>query len=144
MQNNYKMKSSEAICLILIVMINKLVINIPYYITNLVGTGALVNLIYIGAIGLIFVLFLNQLFKKFPNSDIIDISEFLGGKFLKNCMGIIFIIAFFLVAYITLNDFLNLLKTVYFQNSPAIFLLLFFMIGIITANITRFSCHCTH
>ena len=56
MQNNYKMQNLEAIFLIILVMINKLIINIPYYITDLVGTGAIINLIYIGIIGLIFVI----------------------------------------------------------------------------------------
>ena len=138
MSNNYKMQNSEAIFLIIIVMINKLIINIPYYITDLVGTGALINLIYIGILGLFFVFFLNHFFQRFPNYDIIDISEFLGGKFLKTVMGIIFAIFFFFVAYVTLSDFANLLKTVYFKNSPFIFILLFFMIGILIANLVRF------
>ena len=131
-------KSIVLIFLIIIVMINKLIINIPYYITDLVGTGVLINLIYIGSLGLIFVLFLNHFFQKFPNSDIIDISEFLGGKILKIIMGIIFVIFFFFVAYVTISDFTNLLKTVYFKNSPLIFILLFFMIGALIANLVRF------
>lgn len=138
MQNNYKMQNLEAIFLIIIVMINKLIINIPYYITDLVGTGAIINLIYIGIIGLIFVILLNYFFQKFPNSDIIDISEFLGGKTLKIIMSIIFICSFFFVAYVTISDFSNLLKTVYFKNSPLIFILLFFMIGILIANLVGF------
>lgn len=139
MSDNYKMQKFEAICLILIVMVNKLVLNIPYYIIDLVGTGALVNLIYVGIIGLIFVLILNYLFQKFPNSDIIDISEFLGGKILKVIMGIIFIIFFFFVSYITLSDFANMVKTIYFSHSPLIFVLLFFIIGIVVANFFGFK-----
>ena len=138
MQNKYKMQNLEAIFLIIIVMINKLIINIPYYITDLVGTGAIINLIYIGILGLIFVLFLNHFFARFPNSDIIDISDFLGGKILKTIMGIFFACFFFFVAYVTLSDFANLLKTVYFKNSPLIYLLLFFMIGALIANLVRF------
>ena len=139
MTNNYKLQKYEAICLILIVMVNKLILNIPYFIIDLTGTGAVVNLIFIGILGLIFVLCLNYLFQKFPNSDIIDISEFLGGKVLKFIMGIVFIIFFFLVSYITLSDFVNMLKTIYFGKSPQIFILLFFMIGAIVANFVGFK-----
>lgn len=139
MSNNYKMQKYEAICFILIVMVNKLVLNVPYYMIDLVGTGSVINLIYIGIIGLIFVLCLNYLFQRFPNSDIIDISEFLGGKFFKIIMGIIFTIFFLLVSYITLSDFANMIKTIYFQNSPLIFVLLFFMIGIVIANLVGFK-----
>lgn len=139
MTNNYKLQKYEAICIILIVMVNKLILNVPYYVIDLVGTGAVVNLIYIGILGLIFVLVLNYLFQKFPNSDIIDISEFLGGKFLKIIVGIIFVIFFFLVSYITLSDFANMIKNIYFGNSPLIFILLFFMIGIVVANMSGFK-----
>lgn len=137
--NTYKMQKYEAVCLILIVMVNKLILNVPYYIIDLVGTGAVINLIYVGVLGLIFVLCLNYLFQKFPNSDIIDISEFLGGKVFKIIMGIIFIIFFFLVSYITLTGFTNVIKTIYFGNSPLIFILLFFMIGIVIANFVGFK-----
>ena len=139
MSNNYKMQKYEAICLILIIMINKLILNVPYWIIELVSTGAVINLIYIGILGLIFVLLLNYLFQKFPNSDIIDISEFLGGKFLKSITGIIFIVFFFLVSYITLSDFTNMLKTIYFGKTPQIFILLFFIIGIIIASFVGFK-----
>jgi len=137
--NSYKMQKLEAICLILIVMVNKLILNVPYYIINLVGTGSIINLIYIGIIGLIFVLLLNYLFQKFPNYDIIDISEFLGGKLLKILMGIVFVCVFFFAAYISLSDFVNMIKTVYFDNSPLIFILLFFMIGIVVSNLVGFK-----
>ena len=137
--NNYKMQKLEAIYFILIIMVNKLILNIPYYVTNQVGTGAIINLIYIGIIGLIFVLILNFLFERFPNSDIIDISEFLGGKILKTIIGIIFIAFFFLVSYVTLSTFSNMIKIIYFENSPLIFILLFFIIGIVITNLIGFK-----
>lgn len=36
MSNNYKMEKYEAICLILIIMVNKLILNVPYYVIDLV------------------------------------------------------------------------------------------------------------
>ena len=139
MITNYKLQKYEAICIILIVMVNKLILNVPFYLINLVGTGAIINLIYIGFIGLIFVFILNHLFKNFHNSDILDISEFLGGKFLKIVMSIIFVCSFLFVSYITLTDFANMIKIIYFQDSPLIFILLFFMIGITIANLVGFK-----
>lgn len=139
MINDYKLRNFEAICLILIVMVNKLILNVPYYIADVVGTGGVINIIYIGIIGLILVLVLNRLFEKFPNSDIIDISEFFGGKVFKVIMGLIFISFFFLVSYITLADFSNMIKTIYFGNSPLIFILLFFIFGIVISNFVGFK-----
>ena len=50
MSSNYKLQKYEAICLILIVMVSKLILNVPYYIIDLVGTGAIINLIHLRAL----------------------------------------------------------------------------------------------
>jgi spore germination protein (amino acid permease) len=117
-------------------MVNKLILNIPYYIISLVGTGAIVNVIYIGILDFLFVLLLIKLFDKFQNSDIIDVSEYLGGKIFKWIIGIISIIIFFIVAFITLSDFTNILQKIYFSEFPLIYILLFFIAGICIANLT--------
>lgn len=137
--NNYKMQKYEAICLIIIVMVNKLILNVPYYIASTVGSGAIVNIVYIGIIDFILVLAINKLLKKFQNSDIIDISEFLGGKVLKVVIGIIFVIFFFTSSFITLTDFTNMLQTIYFPNSTIIYILLFFIIAASIANLVGFK-----
>lgn len=133
--STYKLQKIEAISLIIIVMINKLVLNIPYLVISTVGTGIVVNLIYIGIIDLIFSLILVKLFDKFQNTDIIDISEFLGGKVLKWIIGIVSILFFFFVSFITLIDFTNALQIVYFSNFSIIYIVLFFIIGILIANL---------
>lgn len=133
--NSYKLQKWEAISIIIIVMINKLILNIPFYVVSLVGTGVVANIIYVGIIDFIFCLILVKLFDKFQNSDIIDISEFLGGKFLKWIICIISIILFLLVAFITLSDFTNILQTIYFSNFPIMYILFFFIIGILVANL---------
>lgn len=139
MENNYKLEKFEAISLILLIMINKLILNIPYYIAKLVGSGAIVNLIYIGIIDFILVLIIIRLFKNFDNSDIIDVSEFLGGRKLKNVIGILCIGLFFFVAFITLIDFSNVLHTIYFSNFPMIYIVLFFIVGTLTSNLIGFK-----
>lgn len=132
MENNYKLEKIEAIALILIIMINKLILNIPYYIVDLVGSGAIINLIYIGILDFILLLIIVRLFKGFENSDILDISEFLAGKTFKNLIALICISLFFLVAFITLVDFSNVLHTIYFSNFPMVYILFFFILRFIT------------
>ena len=131
MENNYKLEKIEAIALILIIMINKLILNIPYYIVDLVGSGAIINLIYIGILDFILLLIIVRLFKGFENSDILDISEFLAGKAFKNLIALICISLFFLVAFITLVDFSNVLHTIYFSNFPMVYILFFFILRFI-------------
>lgn len=139
MENNYKLEKIEAIAIILIVMINKLILNIPYYIVELVGSGAIINLFYIGLIDFVFLLIIIKLFKNFENSDILDISEFLGGKKLKNLIGFLSISLFFLVAFITLIDFSNVLHTIYFSNFPMVYILFFFIFGTLVSNLIGFK-----
>lgn len=133
--NTYQLQKWEAISIIIIIMINKLILNIPHYVVSLVGTGAIVNVIYIGIIDFIFSLILVKLFDKFQNSDIVDISEFLGGKVLKWIIGIINILFFLIVTFITLSNFTNILQTIYFSYFPIIYILLFFIFGILIANL---------
>ena len=63
MENNYKLEKKETIFIIIMIMINKLILNVPYYIVNLVATGAIANIIYIGIIDFIFLLIILKLFK---------------------------------------------------------------------------------
>ena len=135
MENNYKLEKIEAIAIILIVMINKLILNIPYYIVKLVGSGAIINLLYIGIIDFIVLLIIIKFFKNFETADILDISEYLGGKTFKNLIGFLCIGLFFLVAFITLIDFSNVLHTLYFSNFPMAYILFFFIFGALIANI---------
>lgn len=76
MNNNYKIGKVEAIFAISIIMVNRIILNLPYSILENTGTGSIINLLYVGTIGLFFVLLINKLFKAFPNSDIIDLAEF--------------------------------------------------------------------
>lgn len=135
MENNYKLEKIEAIAIILIVMINKLILNIPYYIVKLVGSGAIINLLYIGIIDFVVLFIIIKLFKNFETADILDISEYLGGKTFKNIIGLLCIGLFFLVAFITLIDFSNVLHTIYFSNFPMAYILFFFIFGVLIANL---------
>lgn len=133
--SNYKLQKIEAISIIVIIMLNKLVLNVPYIVISTVGTGIIVNLIYIGIVDLLFSLLLVKLFEKFQNSDIVDVSEYLGGKILKWIIGIISILIFIFVAFVTLIDFTNALQIVYFSNFSIIYIVLFFIVGILVANL---------
>ncbi len=139
MENNYKLEKLEFIALISLIMINKLILNIPYYIIELVGSGAITNIIYVGIIDFIITLIIIKMFDNFESSDILDISNFLGGNILKNLIGIFSIILFFIVSFITLVDFSNVLQTIYFSDFSNIYILIFFIIGILCVNFIGFK-----
>lgn len=135
MENNNCLGKLESTSILIMVMINKLILNIPYYVVNLTGSGSIVNIFYVGIIDFIGLLIILKLFQKFDNNDIIDISEFLGGKIFKSIIAIISILFFLLVSFITLIDFSNVLHKIYFSQFPIIYILGFFIIGISIANL---------
>lgn len=80
MNSDYKLTKIEAIMFLLIIIINKIILNLPKEIIKSTGTGAIANIITNGAIVLIIVIFISYLYQKFQNEDIIDISEYLRWK----------------------------------------------------------------
>lgn len=133
--NYTKLGNFEAICLIVVLFVNHLVLNLPQMILDNSGTASVINCIYILALVLIFAMLIIKLFKNFIGLDIIDISEYLGGKFLKVLVGLL-CIGYLIVetAFLTRMFSKNLLL-VYFDNYPISFIVLLFLIVGVAANI---------
>lgn len=132
--NNYLLTNKEAISLLLIITINKIILNIPYTLVSTTSTGTFINLLFLLIISFIILNIILNLFKIFPSSDIIDISYFLGGNFLKIIISTLFIILFLVSSSITLIDFCAMLQIVYFKEFSKLYILLFFFIGIFVSN----------
>ena len=126
---NYKIGKFEAIFLILIVMMNKILLNMPKEIIKQSGTGAPINIIFTGIIAILLAILICKLFKKFPNENIIDISEYVGKKPLKIIVGISFQILFSLIIMTVIYEFSTLLQKIYFPNTPSTLIFLFFIIS---------------
>ena len=133
--NYTKLGNFEAICLIVVLFVNHLVLNLPQMILDNSGTASVINCIYILALVLIFAMLIIKLFKNFIGLDIIDISEYLGGKFLKVLVGLL-CIGYLIVetAFLTRMFSKNLLL-VYFDNYPIAFIVLLFLFIGVAANI---------
>lgn len=132
--NLSKLENLEAIALIAVIMINKIILNFPKNVISSTGSSAWLNTIYISIIATIFAYLIVRLFKNFPNLDILDISNYLGGKFLKVLIGIIFIMLFLIISVLLIRNFSESLKIIYFNSSPIIFLVAFFVISSCIAN----------
>lgn len=124
----------EAITLLITLIANNIIFNISSMILHSTGTGAWVNIIYLSVISIIFILIISTLFKSFSNSDIVDISEYLGGKFLKCTVAILYIIFFVVFSALCLRYFSNSLQLIYFKYIPLIFLMILFIIPAIISN----------
>lgn len=137
MKNN--LTKREAISIICIISLSQLILNVPKTIINSCGTGSIVNILYVSLIGLITCIIFSKIIKNFPSDDIIDISEKLGGNMLKFIISLIFIAFFIILILIAISDFSYLLKCVYFQDAPLTFILIFFIIGALFANLSGFN-----
>lgn len=132
--NNTKIGTLEAILIILLSMVTQTVLSLPKTLIESTNSSILLNLIYITTLVLLIVFFICKLFQKFPGMDILDISEVLGGKFLKFVVGFIFI-TYFLTSYsIFLRNFCECLKIVYYPSTDLIYVIIFFIFSVCLVN----------
>lgn len=136
MDSLQKIGKFEAMALIIMIAINQVFLNLSNNIISSTNSSAWINVIYISIIAIIFCLLICKLFKPLGSKDIIDVSEFLGGKILKTVISIIYLLFFIFTAGIFLSYLVNTFKIIYFPKTPIIFLLLIFLIPIVIAGKT--------
>lgn len=132
--NTTKLENMEALAFLIIIMANKIILNLPKSIIASTGSSAWLNTLYISIIAFFIVLLIIKLFKKFPGQDILDVSNFLGGRFLKTLIGILSSVLLISLITLTIRNFSETLKIIYFNESPIIFIILFFVISACIAN----------
>lgn len=64
----HKIGNIEAIALILTVMVNHIILNLPKSIIQSTSSGAIINVIFVSLVVLGIVYLISQLFKNFPRS----------------------------------------------------------------------------
>lgn len=124
----------EAITLLITLIANNIIFNISAIILNSTGTGAWLNIIYLSIISIIFIVATYLLFKKFDGLDIIDVSEYLGGKVLKSIISALYILFLVVFSALTLRYFSNSLQVIYFEYIPLVLLMLLFSIPVVVSN----------
>ena len=129
-----KIGKLEAISLIVIIITTEIILNLPNNIIRQMGSGVLLNTVYISIAAVIFCLIICGLFNQFKGKDILDISEYLGGRILKTVIGLLYILFFLGISSLLVMYFSHCLKLIYFQQSPIIFILLFFIIPVVAIN----------
>lgn len=134
-----KVGTVEAIMIVLITMVSHSVLSLTRNLIDSTQSSILLNLLFVGILSLVFIFLVIKLFKNFPGCDLLDITEFLGGKIIKNVIGIIFIAYFIITASILLRNFCEALKIVYYPMTNVLFLVIFFIIAISFANHLDFN-----
>lgn len=131
---NTKIGNKEAIALLVTIAFNHIIMNVTKSIIDITASASLLNILYIGVIAIIFTSIICYFLNKFPTLDLIDISEFLGGKVLKWIIGLLFVGYFIFFAGILLNMFSTFLEISYFQLVKTIYVVGLFVVAAVVAS----------
>ena len=134
---NTKIGNKEAIALLATVAFNHIIMNITKSIIDTTASAYLINILYISIIAIIFTSIICYFLNKFPALDLIDISEYLGGKILKWIIGLLFIGYFIFFAGVLLNMFSRCLEIIYFQLVEIKYVIALFVISAVISCTMR-------
>ncbi len=129
-----KLNVIEATFVVVIVTLTHIILNLPNSILKQSGSSAIINVIYISFLAFAFFLILNKLFSPFPGKDIVDVSEYVGGKVLKNITTIIYSVYLIFVAGVLILNFSELLKLIYFHNAKTFLIVGIFLLTAVIVN----------
>ena len=126
---NTKIGNKEAVALLVTITFNQLIINGSKAILNNTSSASLLNILFLSIITIIFTCVICYFLNKFPAFDLIDISDFLGGRFLKWVIGLLYITYFIIFSGNLLHLFSTCLQIIYLPVTLLFFIRLFFVIG---------------
>lgn len=124
----------EAISLITIVIINKVILILPQNIISSTGPASWINTIYVSILAVLLAWLIVFLFKPFKGQDIFHVCHFLGGNALQILVEFLYIISLLIVPIYVFKNIAESLTTIYFATSPLLYILLFFLISSMIAN----------
>ena len=139
MEKEQKLNNAQSIGLILIVIINQIILNLASYLISETSSSSWLNIIYITVLLVFFILLICKLFKPFSSCDLLDVSEFLGGNVLKVIIGILYILFFIFFCAISLRHISTSLKLIYFEDTPLVYIMLFFIIPATICSMLRYK-----
>lgn len=134
-----KIGTTEAIMLVLTIIITHTISSLPREILVSTKSATIINLIFVSILAILFSYLIVKLMKNFGGSDIIDISEYLGGKVFKNIIGIIFILYFLVSSSILLRNFCESLRIIHYPMTNIVFILSLFILALCAANRLDFN-----
>ena len=134
---NTKIGNKESLALLVTITFNHIIMNLSKSIIDTTESASLINVLYIGIITIIFSSINCYFLNKFPTLDLIDISEYLGGKVLKWIIGLLFVGYFIFFAGFLLNTFSSCLEIIYFQLVKTKYVVALFVLAAVVAAITR-------
>jgi len=129
-----KMRNIEVVLLSCVGVVNHIILNLPNAIFSSCGSASVLNMVFVVLLGLALGFLVSKVFQKFPGSDVLDIAYFLGGKWLKLVVGVLFIVFFIFASSLIVRTFSENLKIQYFATTPLWLIVLSFLVVVGIAN----------
>lgn len=129
-----KLRNVEAILLVCVGVVNHIILSLPNAIFSSCGSASVLNVLFVVVLGLLLGYMISKIFQKFPGCDILDVSYFLGGKWMRTIVGILFIAFFVFASSLIVRTFSENLKIQYFSTTPLWLLILCFLFPVGIAN----------
>lgn len=124
-----RLTNKESSFLILLFTINPVILITSQVIVEECSSGSLLNALFVSVLAIAFTGIICLLFKKFRGLNILDIAEFVGGKFLKTIIAFIFFLYFIYTVVILLYKLIDCLQVVYYSMTNPFYIALLFIIG---------------
>lgn len=126
---NTKIGVSEAIAFLIIMVANFVVLDGAKSTIIITSSSAIINATYVSILSILISYILYKLLNKFPTFDILDISNFLGGKILRFIIGSIYLVYFIVLCTGLLKNFAYSLQTIYYPFTNVFMIVLVFLIA---------------
>lgn len=135
-----KISNIEAIVFLVMICLNNIILSSSGFILKSCGSSSILNALFITIITLFITFLICLALKQFKGKNLLDLSNLLGGKFLKTTIGLIFVIYFTFRASIFLKKISECLQVVYYPMTNSIFIIASFCIATgIVFSFKRFS-----
>lgn len=133
MNSNLKIGTWEAVATIGCISLIPILLTIPTYAVETFGTATFLHNVYSSILTLIVLAVIFALYKNFSDMDIIDVSEYVGGKPLKFIWGLLLMTYLFVLCILTFSEFTQNLQNILFSDAPQEYISILFGIAIIVS-----------
>lgn len=126
---NLKLENIEAIAILCIISINSMILSTSQELIKTCYSSSLITASLVSILAILIVLLFCTLSKNFPQKNLLDIADFIGGKIFKFTVGLLFIIYFTFRASLFLKKISDCLQLVYYPMTNVLFISLLFCIA---------------
>ncbi len=129
MKNMEKLTNKEASFLIVLLIINVVILIGSQVVAEECSSASLINSLFVSIVAIVVTWIICILLKKFAGMDILDVSEFLGGKPLKLIVGLAFFVYFLFTMIVLMCKLVDCLQIVYYSATSPTYVFLLFVIA---------------